>query len=408
MVTFKATVKKEKMRKDKTWKVLIRVTHGNRSGYIPTSMYVSRKEMTASFRIKDREVLERCEALIREYRRRADSLSLELNDIPIGGIVERLKEKSRGGNASFTEYAEGWMAGAKIKGVKNYRSALNALKRFLGKGDILFSDVTVAAMRAFEASLAGKPRAQSLYTNSIARMFNDARDLLNDEECGVVQIRHSLRKYKPPRQNVAEKRALGLDGIVAIMRLPDTGARTKDGNVCLHDLARDCFLLSFFLMGMNTADLYAASDFDGEFISYQRVKTKDRRADHALIRVRVHPCLSGLLEKYRGKCRVFNFSERYATASSFNRAVNAGLKEVGAAVGIPGLQFYAARHSMATAAVNEVGISKYVVNEMLNHLDPSMRVTELYVKKDFAAINDANALLAGYVLGKAGVGTVVC
>ena len=105
---------------------------------------------------------------------------------------------------------------------------------------------------------------------------------------------------------------------------------------------------------------------------------------------------------------MFNFSERYATASSFNRAVNAGLKEVGAAVGIPGLQFYAARHSMATAAVNEVGISKYVVNEMLNHLDPSMRVTELYVKKDFAAINDANALLAGYVLGKAGVGTVAC
>ena len=52
MATFKPTVKKEKMRKDKTWKVLIRLTHGKRVAYLPTSMYVSKKDMTASFRIK--------------------------------------------------------------------------------------------------------------------------------------------------------------------------------------------------------------------------------------------------------------------------------------------------------------------------------------------------------------------
>lgn len=38
MATFKALVKKEKMRKDKTWKVLIRFIHGLKVAYLPTTM----------------------------------------------------------------------------------------------------------------------------------------------------------------------------------------------------------------------------------------------------------------------------------------------------------------------------------------------------------------------------------
>lgn len=83
---------------------------------------------------------------------------------------------------------------------------------------------------------------------------------------------------------------------------------------------------------------------------------------------------------------------------SFNKAVNIGLKDIGREVGVDNLQFYAARHSLATIAVNDVGISKYVVNDMLNHTDPALRVTELYIKKDFRAINEANVKVLDYVL----------
>lgn len=86
--------------------------------------------------------------------------------------------------------------------------------------------------------------------------------------------------------------------------------------------------------------------------------------------------------------------------ASLNRNINIGLKEVGKEVGIDNLQFYAARHSMATIAVNDVGISKYVVNDMLNHTDQALRVTELYIKKDFKAINEANKKLLEYVFDK--------
>jgi hypothetical protein len=113
----------------------------------------------------------------------------------------------------------------------------------------------------------------------------------------------------------------------------------------------------------------------------------------------VHPLVRSLVEKYRGKERVFNFYERWGTTNDFNRTLNLGLKEIGAELGIDKLQFYAARHSMATIAVNDVRINKYIVNDMLCHVEPSMRVTDLYIKKDYAPMNEANAKLLEYVFG---------
>ena len=85
--------------------------------------------------------------------------------------------------------------------------------------------------------------------------------------------------------------------------------------------------------------------------------------------------------------------------SDFNRSINIGLKMIGKELGIDSLQFYAARHSMATIAANEAGIDRWTVNLMLNHTNQSMRVTELYIKRDFAPINEANFRLMEYVFG---------
>ena len=172
-----------------------------------------------------------------------------------------------------------------------------------------------------------------------------------------------------------------------------------NGRLCRRDLALDCFRLSFCLLGMNSADLYNAKECDGEYIIYCRTKTKDRRNDQAKMIVRVHPLIRPLVEKYRGKERVFNFSERFSSMADLNRSVNIGLKEIGKEIGVEGLQLYAARHTMATIAANEAGIDRWTVNLMLNHTDQSMRVTELYIKRDFTPVNDANDKLLGYVFG---------
>ena len=396
MATFKAVVKKGNKRADGTWNVVIRFTHSTKVRYIPTTMYVTKQDMTSSFKIKNADILDRCNDLIKVYRERVNELNLELNDIDIDTIVVYLRKKRRKYGISFTDFAKSWIDNSDKKGIKNYKTALNKFCTFMGRDNILCDEVTTKTMKAFESALKGLPRAQSLYTNSIKTIFNAAREYYNDEDSDIIRIKHSLDRYKPAEQNVAEKRALDVETIRMIFSLPYDNIKVK-GKSSRHDLALDCFRLSFCLMGMNSSDLYNAIVLKRNTIIYNRMKTRDRRSDKAGMQVEITDYIKPLIEKYKGKKRVFDFYERYASMENFNQAINIGLKEVGKEVGVEKLQFYAARHSMATIAVNDVGISKYIVNDMLCHVSPDMRVTELYIKKDFKPINDANAKLLDYV-----------
>jgi len=397
MATFKAVIKKGNKRADGTWNVVIRFTHNSKVRFIPTTMYITKKDITASFKIKNTNILDRCNDIIKEYRSRLSELSLEFNDIDIDTIVSYIRQKKENKGVSFTRFAAKWIEESTIKGIKNYKTALNALYSFIGRDNILCEEINVKTMKAFENALKDRPRAQSLYPNCIKTIFNAARECYNDEDNDIIRIKHSLDRYKPVEQNIAEKRALDVETIRRIFALPYDNIRIK-GKSSRHDLALDCFRLSFCLMGMNSADLYFADRLEDNTIIYDRMKTKDRRRDKAEIQVKITDYIKPLVEKYKGKERVFNFYERFTTMESFNRAINLGLKEIGKELGIDKLQFYAARHSMATIAVNDVGISKYIVNDMLNHTDQSLKITELYIKKDFSHINDANAKLLDYVL----------
>lgn len=397
MATFKAVIKKGNKRADGTWNVVIRFTHNSKVRFIPTTMYVNKKDITASCKIKNANILDRCNDIIKEYRSRLSELNLEFNDIDIDTIVSYIRQKKENKGVSFTRFAAKWIEESTIKGIKNYKTALNALCSFVGRDNILCEEISVKAMKAFENALKDRSRAQSLYPNCIKTIFNAAKEYYNDEDNDIIRIKHSLDKYKPVEQNIAEKRALDVETIRKIFVLPYDNIRVK-GKSSRHDLALDCFRLSFCLMGMNSADLYNADRLENYTIIYDRMKTKDRRRDKAEIQVKITDYIKPLVEKYKGKERVFNFSERFTTMESFNRAINIGLKEVGKELGIERLQFYAARHSMATIAVNDVGISKYIVNDMLNHTDQSLKITELYIKKDFSHINEANVKLLDYVL----------
>lgn len=404
MATFKATIIKHNQREDKTWTVFIRFTHERKVRYISTTMAVTKKDLTASFKFKNQQIIDKCDELIKHYRTKVAKLNLEINSIDIDDIVRYLTTKEEKKGISFTQYFERWKDSQNIKGMKNYISAVNALKNFLGHEDILCDEITVKTLKAFELSLSDRPRAMSLYTNSICRIFSDMRDYYNDEDNDIVRIKHSLKKYHAPKQNVADKRALTIEQVRAIYNLPYLNISHK-GIQCRRDLAKDCFLLSFCMMGINSADLYSAGEIRGEeykdgYVTYFRRKTKDRRYDKAKMVVKVHPVIRSIFEKYVGKEKVFNFSERFSSMADLNRAINIGLKEIGNELGIDGLQFYSARHSMATIATNKVGINKWLVNEMLCHTDSSMRVTDLYIEKDFKLVNDANYKLMEFVFGE--------
>lgn len=55
---------------------------------------------------------------------------------------------------------------------------------------------------------------------------------------------------------------------------------------------------------------------------------------------------------------------------------------------------------MGYHCTNKAGIDKYIVHAALNHIDDAMKVTDIYIERDFVNENKANTKVAKYVFGK--------
>ena len=163
-------------------------------------------------------------------------------------------------------------------------------------------------------------------------------------------------------------------------------------NTNRYNFALDLFILSFALVGMNLVDLYYCECCTDGRITYDRIKTKNRRADHARISIKIQPEIQALVDKYRdptGK-RMFKFYRMYASMTTIHKAVGAGLKKIAEAIGLDELDFYAARHTWATIAQNDAGVDKWTVHTSLNHVDDETKITDTYIRKSWDPIDKAN------------------
>ena len=320
----------------------------------------------------------------------------------------------------FIKFSHEWIASTTIKGAPNYTTAINALVRFIGKEELDINLITLDFLEDFKSFLnkereirtkrlmqQGKRvpsnRSLSLYLISIKKLFNEAKKRYNKKDKNLILIPNSpFIELEIPKQEATRKRAISADIIKKVWKLPYKDMKKGYKATCRYNLAKDCFILSFCLMGMNSADLYNATEMKGNTITYNRTKTKDRRLDKAQMKVDIPKLAQPLIEKYKDKTgkRLFNFYQYYVDEKGFNKAINYGLKEIGRLLEIDDLEYYAARHSWATIALNKVGIDKYTVHAALNHVDETMRVTDIYIERDFANENRANAKVVKYVFGR--------
>lgn len=284
--------------------------------------------------------------------------------------------------SNFFAWADEWLERQTIKGKKNYATFLNSLARYNGTRHLPFCAITVKFLRGYSDYLGDKARARTLYLGAFRHIYRQAA-LENNSDDKIVLSPYLFERFKVPRQRCVGQRAIGLDDLRRFFEYTPAGKRET--------LAHDCALLSFCMMGTNSADLFHMEKFDGSKVCYRRRKTKDRRADGAYIEIDVDPIIRPLMEKYRGdSSHVFSFWRLFCDEAGLNASINKGLKQIGAKLGMECLQFYAFRHSWATVARNECGIDRGVVDSALNHLQQGNELLDIYVKKDFRGINRAN------------------
>ncbi len=421
MLTIKAEVQQDKQRSDKTYNVKVRFTMNRKVRRLSTNLFITPKELTKDFKFKEGTPIKKeIDNLVVYYKERCSKFQIDQNNYTLEDILERLShEHEKEQVIDFIRFSREWIASTTIKGAPNYTTAINALVRFVGKEELDINLITLDFLEQFKAFLIGERDARtkqliqqgkrvtsnrtlSLYLVSIKKLFNEAKRKFNKKDKNLILIPNSpFEDFKIPKQEATRKRAIPADIIKKVWKLPYKDMKKGYKSTCRYNLAKDCFILSFCLMGINSADLYNATEMKGNTIVYNRTKTKARRLDSAKMIVDIPKIVQPLIDKYKdstGK-RLFNFYQYYVDEKGFNKAINYGLKEIGALLEIEDLEYYAARHSWATIALNKVGIDKYTVHAALNHVDETMKVTDIYIERDFVNENRANAKVVKYVLG---------
>ena len=422
MLTIKAEIKKSELKVDGTYNVKIRFTLDRKVKRLSTNLFITSKDLTKSLKFKEDTSIKRAiDGLVLYYREQCFKLQLDQNHYSLDEIIEFLNgEQEKQQTIDFIKFSREWIASTTIKGAPNYTTAINALVRFVGKEELDINLITLDFLESFKAFLnkereirtkrlmqQGKRipsnRSLSLYLISIKKLFNEAKKKYNKKEKNLILIPNSpFMELEIPKQEATRKRAISADIIKKLWKLPYKDMKKGYKSTCHYNLAKNCFILSFCLMGINSADLYNATEMEGYTIVYNRTKTKDRRLDKAQMKVDIPRLVLPLVEKYKDKTgkRLFNFYQYYADEKGFNKAINYGLKEIGTILEIDDLEYYAARHSWATIALNKAGIDKYIVHAALNHIDDAMKVTDIYIERDFVNENKANAKVVKYVFGK--------
>ena len=422
MLTIKAEIKKSELKVDGTYNVKIRFTLDRKIKRLSTNLFITSKDLTKSLKFKEDTSIKRAiDRLVLYYREQCFKLQLDQNHYSLDEIIEFLNgEQEKQQTIDFIKFSREWIASTTIKGAPNYTTAINALVRFVGKEELDINLITLDFLESFKTFLnkereirtkrlmqQGKRipsnRSLSLYLISIKKLFNEAKKKYNKKEKNLILIPNSpFMELEIPKQEATRKRAISADIIKKLWKLPYKDMKKGYKSTCHYNLAKDCFILSFCLMGINSADLYNATEMEGYTIVYNRTKTKDRRLDKAQMKVDIPKLVLPLVEKYKDKTgkRLFNFYQYYADEKDFNKAINYGLKEICTILEIDDLEYYAARHSWATIALNKVGIDKYIVHAALNHIDDAMKVTDIYIERDFVNENKANAKVVKYVFGK--------
>jgi len=405
MATIEAVILKHQKKQNGTYEVKYRLFHNKRSVYIKTGVTVGKSNLDTKNNLKKSYIEAKFANKLTELRDKIAEVNKRgvLQYKSIEEIRDILFDQHENRTLDFYDFAEEVLEKKKQEGkiavAAQYRTIINSLKDYAGVSSLPFDSINSLFLRGYEQFLSKprytvRPKKNGGKTKAIKRegvtkngiiahmsiirnIFNQARFKYNDEDLGIIRISHyPFRKYLIPTRVKTAHRNLQIEDIVRIAKLEIKSRRTS--------LARDLFLLSFMLCGMNARDMYGADwviDKNGRY-NYYRNKTKDKRVDSALMSVKIPEAALQLIKSAN------EATKRYSNHLGLNTGIAFGIRDIGENLGIEKLTFYHARHSFATIARNDCRCSKDDVAMALNHVDQSLRVTDTYIAKDWGIVDE--------------------
>lgn len=292
---------------------------------------------------------------------------------------------------TFVDYLDEFVSQKANEGTKSvYVTTRNKIVAF--DKDCTFDTMDRRWLERFEKWMEGsgmKVNAYAIHLRNIRAVFN----YCIDEEYTSL---YPFRKFKIKSEET-RKRSLTPE---QLRRLRDYPVEEYQGKY------RDIFMLMFYLIGINAADLFRAKKEDvvNGRLEYKRAKTG------RLYSVKIEPEAQEIIDKYAGEGDyLLNVLDSYANYKDFLHRMNLGLQQIGemerAGRGgkkvrepaFPGVSSYWTRHTWATLAAS-LDIPKETISEALGH-SFGLSVTSIYIRFDQRKVDEANRRVIDWVNG---------
>lgn len=396
MATVKFYLDKRRQKKDGTYPIKLNVFH-NKQIMIATQLSASEKEWNGneySVRAQNykprnivaRGIINKAETVIftleqqEKLKSTTDKALKKLIEDAISSKVENQK--------TFLYYLDEFVSKKTNQGTKSiYTTTRNKIEEY--DSYCTFESMDKSWLENFEAWMAKtmKVNAYAIHLRNIRSVFNYAID----EEYTTL---YPFRRFSIKKEET-RKRSLTAEQLRLLRDYPCEEYQIR---------YRDMFMLMFYLIGVNAADLFNAKHsalVNGRF-EYKRAKTGK------LYSIKVEPEAQAIIEKYKGKDYLLNIMDEYGNYKDFLHRMGIGLKQIGETerkgLGgkksrnplFPDLSSYWARHTWATVAA-ELDVPKEVIAHALGHSWANSTTTDIYIRFDMKKVDEANRKVIDFV-----------
>lgn len=298
--------------------------------------------------------------------------------------IKKLLVEVRSGSSkeSLTDYFSRYAESRRTeKSREVYRYTLKTIRAFDNE-EVPFEKVNVIWLKAFDAHLEKQGvgiNTRAIHFRNLRAVFNSA---INEDLIGLEY--YPFRKFKIASSR-KDKEALTEEQLQRLI--------AYDTPYPFRRTARDLFLLSFYMCGMNLVDLYHLDRLREGRAHFVRTKTSGKNINP--VSILVQPEAAEIIARYAGAEHVLRFIEERATYDTFIHQVQRALRHIAKELGIEGLTFYWARYTWATLA-DKLGISEKEISKGLGHVDTSI-AGKFYISYDWTKVDRANRTVLDYI-----------
>ncbi len=298
--------------------------------------------------------------------------------------IKKLLVEVRSGSSkeSLTDYFSRYAESRRTeKSREVYRYTLKTIRAFDNE-EVPFEKVNVIWLKAFDAHLEKQGvgiNTRAIHFRNLRAVFNSA---INEDLIGLEY--YPFRKFKIASSR-KDKEALTEEQLQRLI--------AYDTPYPFRRTARDLFLLSFYMCGMNLVDLYHLDRLRDGRAHFVRTKTSGKNINP--VSILVQPEAAEIIARYAGAEHVLRFIEERATYDTFIHQVQRALRHIAKELGIEWLTFYWARYTWATLA-DKLGISEKEISKGLGHVDTSI-AGKFYISYDWTKVDRANRTVLDYI-----------